>query len=737
MRWSLDWPATLVESLKAAACLCIFIASSQAVRSKRGSTLIVKAVGYAGMAALLVALGHRIFGVSLIYGRFGEARHLLNGPFVNPNHNAEFLELSAFAALSLALGHGSRAQRLAWTAAAIACAAGAIATLSRGSLLALPAGAIGLAALLRWRKPRQDPPALPKSLPDGPRSRFPFRWVPWAIGGALSVAALALALGATAVIGRLSRQSLVAEMRPALWLDSLRVLAAHPLGIGGGAFDRVYPVYRTLITSHPTRFTHAENQPFQFLIEYGWPGFIVAVVASALTFSSLRPRHMPTSSLAILAALMAVVVHNLVDFGIELLGVSLPFFALLGSLAGRERRAGPPASSRVFALGASGLAIATTLLMVPVTYSRSLQNYDALIRQATTASVRQGLAEAAQGPHPTDYFYPLVESTGIPVSTGQAGWHERLRLLNHALRLCSVCSDVHLEVARTLWSLGRRRQAIGEYRSAITIQPDLILAISQEIWRNGKNTNDLVDLVAGSPERTVQICSDLLNNGISGAALRVLDGARAFGISDGQEAILRGRAALQRGQPGAAESWLLKAMALLPAEPGIHLYLAEAFESNGKVDEALRTLDAATARFPGDWQSAGARLEILRRHQRWSMTEHAIEAFKEALQSSQFPTTEAHLAAARIYLEQGRLTDALREYQLAAVQRRDDVGLLIEYARAADRAGRTTTATRLLGEASTLSPSNPDARVLLQQIAQRRRETSETNLLYNGTGSSN
>ena len=30
-----------------------------------------------------------------------------------------------------------------------------------------------------------------------------------------------------------------------LWRDSLRVLAAHPLGIGRGAFDRVFPVYRT------------------------------------------------------------------------------------------------------------------------------------------------------------------------------------------------------------------------------------------------------------------------------------------------------------------------------------------------------------------------------------------------------------------------------------------------------------------------------------------------------------
>jgi thioredoxin-like negative regulator of GroEL len=563
------------------------------------------------------------------------------------------------------------------------------------------------------------------------------------LGGVLALLALALAFGATAVIGRFTKESPFADARFALWRDALRVFAVHPLGIGGGAFDRVYPVYRTAMTMHPVRFTHAENQPLQFLIEYGWPGSIVAAVAIAATLLSLHPRALPLSSLALAAGMLAVVVHNFVDFGMELLGDALPWFALLGTLVGLVRRSelavatrASPAS-RTVALGVGGLAVLTTLMLVPTMYAPDLRDFDALIRRASTPQERRQLALAATGPHPTDYFYPLVESTSNASSRGRDGWRERLRLLNHALRLCAACADVHLEVARTLWSLARRKQAVVEYQMALRIQPDLVLTVTEEIWRNGRSPSDLIELAGDRTERTVQICTFLLDIGSASAALAVLEGEEPHALSAGYDALLRGRAALQQGKASDGETWLLKAMTSLPAEPGIGLYLAQAQEANGKLDDALRTLAAAIARSPGDCESARARLDMLSRHHRWSMIEDAIDVFKEALQNRQFPTTDAHLAAARIYLEQGRVTDSLREYQLASVQRPEDVGLLIEYARTADRAGRTTTATQLLGEASTLNPNNQDARVLLQKIADRRRETVRNASEYNQAGGQN
>jgi tetratricopeptide (TPR) repeat protein len=286
-------------------------------------------------------------------------------------------------------------------------------------------------------------------------------------------------------------------------------------------------------------------------------------------------------------------------------------------------------------------------------------------------------------------------------------------------------------VARTLWTLARRKQAVVEYQLAIGIQPDLLSTVSEELWRNGRNPTDLIELAGEHPERTVQICTFLLNIGSAAAALEVLDGAEPHAVSEGHDALLRGRAALQQGKAGDGETWLLKAMVLLPTEPGLALYLAQSLESNGKLDDALRTLEESIARFPADHASARARLELLTRNHRWSMIEDAIDAFKEALQKGQLPTADAHLAAARIYLQQGRATDSLREYQLASVQRPEDVGLLIEYARTADRAGHTTTATQLLDEASTLSPNNQDARLLLQQIADRRREMVRNASEYN------
>jgi len=741
MRWSLDWPATTVEALKAAACLSVFIVSSRtaASSSRRGSILLVKAVALSGLASLLVGLGHRIFGVSLVYGHFGEPRPLLNGPFVNPNHNAELLELGAFASLSVALGQTTHYRRLSWSAASICCGAGAIATLSRGSLLALTAGSIVLVTMARlYRVPAEplEPPGRASPGPWRPPSASPLAWV---LGGTFALLALALAFGAMAVVGRFSRDSLFSDGRYGLWRDALRVVAVHPLGIGGGAFDRVYPVYRTFMTLHPVRFTHVENQSLQFLIEYGWPGAIVAALAITAMLLSFRPRAraLPISSLALVAGLMAVVVHNFVDFGMELLGVALPWFAVLGTLVGWQRRSGLSAAPRAFALGVGGLAVLTTLLLVPMTYTADLRDFDGMIRRASTPEERRQLAVQAQGAHPIDYFYPLVEATGTGSFRGRDGVQGHLRLLNRALRLCGECADVHLEVARTLWGLARRKQAGVEYQIAIKIQPYLLSSVTEEIWRNGRNPLDLIELAGGRPERTVQIATYLLDIGAPAAALAVLDGAEPHAMSDGHDSLLRGRAALQHGKPRDAETWLVRAMSLLPTEPGIALYLAQALESNGKLDDAVRTLEASIAQFPGDYESARARLDLLTRHHRWSMIEDAIDVFKEALQKAQLPTTDAHLAAARIYLEQGRVTDSLREYQLASVQRPEDVALLIEYARTADRAGRTTTATQLLGEASALSPNNQDARLLLQQIADRRRETVRSASEYNQAGGPN
>ena len=78
------------------------------------------------------------------------------------------------------------------------------------------------------------------------------------------------ALGANHLVERFRPDALNTDMRLRLWKDSLHVLAAHPLGIGRGAFERVFPVYREMKSSYPVRFAYIENEPLQLLIDSGW-----------------------------------------------------------------------------------------------------------------------------------------------------------------------------------------------------------------------------------------------------------------------------------------------------------------------------------------------------------------------------------------------------------------------------------------------------------------------------------
>lgn len=719
---SLDAPSTLLTLAKSVAGLAVFVvAADTASAARRSRNLFVKAVAISGLVGLLIAIVHRIWGVALIYGRFGSSRPLLNGPFVNSNHNAEFLELATFANIACALAFGTRFQKILWTAGAVFCAAGALATLSRGSILALVAGggSLGLALLVRR----------PEPVPNDPGSQgFERRHLVWLVAGVASLSLLALSLGASALLDRLTQGNVLGDIRFALWRDSLRLLSAHPFGVGAGAFDRVYPIYRTMSTGHAVRFSHVENQPLQWLLEYGWVGFVVLVVAACLTLRAFAPRSMTPSSLALGAGLLATFTHNFVDFGLDLLGVSLPFWALAGTLAGRAQRA-PNAPAPRSTLVMSLTAVALGFLSTPIIVSRPLRDFDAAIRKAKTDDERRQLAEAAARSHPVDYFYPLVQAWATPLRSDLSGHFPRLRELNRALLLCPHCPDVHLEVARTLWRLGHRKQSVAEYRHAVASQPDLVGLVFDEIWRSGRSTTDLRDFAGSDPSVLLEIGTYLLDHGEFRAASAIVSEAEVAGATAGQLAILRGRVALLQGDSPGAERYLSTALGLLPTDSRIAVLLAEAMERNGKTDQALEVLEAALGRAPNDVDSARLRLSLLARHKRWSQTEKALDGFKEALQNAQVATVEAHVLAARIYVEQGRTAEALAEFQIASVQWPENIELIMEYAQLADRAGKTNRALDLLASVEMMAPGHAGARALRGQIAARRRESSERALL--------
>ena len=89
----------------------------------------------------------------------------------------------------------------------------------------------------------------------------------------------------------------------------------------------------------PLRFAFVENEPLQLLIDGGWVFFCssaAAVGCRRLAHRTPLARRDKIEA-ALIAGLFAVLVHSLFDFGLETLGVLLPFAAVFGTVLGRAR----------------------------------------------------------------------------------------------------------------------------------------------------------------------------------------------------------------------------------------------------------------------------------------------------------------------------------------------------------------------------------------------------------------
>jgi tetratricopeptide (TPR) repeat protein len=704
---SLDPPATRVDVGKAAVALIVFLFAYHAGSGQRRRHLFPRAIAAAGIAAVLIGIGHRVFGITSIYGLVPSTmRTLVIGPFVNSNHTAELLELSAFVCLACAFQRPMAFLRVAWMAGAVLCLGGTAATLSRGGVLGVCAGALAF-ALLRF---------LARERGGERRRRSSLVWAALVAG---LVVLGATALGADQLAERFQSGSIAGDVRFKLWRDSLHVLAAHPFGVGRGAFERVYPIYRTVRTSFPLRFSFVENQPLQLLLDSGWFFFAALAVGVALAVWPLvRFGRRDRIEAALVAALVAVCVHSLFDFGLETLGVVLPFMAVLGTVLGRVRPVSPsPSSGRAWPV----LALATlgVVFGIAAVAHASNDNFDALLRKTTDLEARRHLLERAQRAHPTDYIYVLAYARLEQVKPVAAGPSPRLHALNRALLLCPQCETIHAEVARNLWRFGLHPQALLEWRSAVELQPEMLDEAFRSLFAAGANPQELASIAAFDPALMVEVAHLLSRVSRHADAISVLNQAEAMGGPPNEILITRAELQLQLRQLADAAVTLGKARAAGIRDPRLSLLQSQdllATQGEAAADQALAILDDAAARYPGDLPIQRARVELVRSYSKWRAVDRALEGLKQAVYQNQGSATEAHIAAGRIYAQLSRWKDAINEYQMAIIGAPDDVQLWMEFGGAAASAGRTATARDAYAQAARLSPQDPAIKGALRNL---------------------
>jgi O-antigen ligase len=389
---SLDPPSTRVHIGRAAAALAVFLMAYHLASGRRNRLLLTRAIGLAGVAAVVIGAGHKMFGVARIYGMFTSTpRTLLVGPFVNANHTAELLELAAFACLACSYHRRTALNRVGWLIGVVLCAGGMAATLSRGAIVG---GIMGLLLFLVARRFAQE------TTPAAGRAQS----VAWGVGILGLVIVAAGALGATQILERFRAANVGSDLRLQLWRDSLRVFAAHPLGIGRGAFERVFPIYRTVKSDLPVRFAFVENQPLQMLIDTGVIFSAMLVVASGwVVWHLVRHGRRDRVEAALAAGLFAVIVHNLFDFGLETLGVLLPFMAILGTALGRTAK-DDKAPKRVPRWPLVAICCGGLIVGLASVAHASYDNFDELLKQRRGDAERRELLLRAQRVHPLDYY---------------------------------------------------------------------------------------------------------------------------------------------------------------------------------------------------------------------------------------------------------------------------------------------------------------------------------------------
>ncbi len=314
---SLDPQSTSLALIWWLAITATYLTIRRVVRRKNDPRQFAAIVASVGLGAFVGGLTITIAAPDLVEYSLRTTRALYASTVVNPNHLAALLNLACISALILAQTTDDGRWRVRWRAVFVVLLAAVTLTASR---FGIATGVIGVLAVVTVYRAGQG----------------------MALGMLTIsvVGAVILAVGAIQTeVGSLSDAPYDLDNRLEMAHLGVDVAQQWPwLGIGRGAFpsahtqlmDHVLPAGETLTA---VTITSAHNTPIQFLADYGLVGggAILATGTIVLLLAFRRSAVKPIGP-GLAVALVAVAVHNLVDFSLDILSVALAATLLLGAL---------------------------------------------------------------------------------------------------------------------------------------------------------------------------------------------------------------------------------------------------------------------------------------------------------------------------------------------------------------------------------------------------------------------
>ncbi len=496
---TLDPFGSRIELCKGVAYVLAFVSALRVAQRREGVAFLSAVVIGTGLLLALAAVLHPAFGAHKLYGIFDPGPGIADvhiAPLMNPNNLAEYINIAFCLTLAALMSRDPRVPRVITATFAVLLGGAQVWVGSRGGVIAMILGAATVGAfVLSERAKRMDPRV----------------WVTIGCGAATLVGGVLVVLGS---LDRPRSELLVADMSKfAVLRDIAPMMPAYGIfGAGRGAFESVYPQFRTGLTH--LRFTSPENVVAQWVTEWGAPVGLGALVAIAIALRPTAAVARSRTAAGAWAALAAISVQNLADFGSEVPGVMFSAVAcaaiVVGGSAGLaprwvvERWSYRPAFVAITAALASLLAVlacATALKHNVVEDRRRL--HDAVIERVTPLDAMHDLAREAMLRHPGEPYLPFITA----LRATRVRDESPMPWLGATLERARVYGPAHLLLARVVTPRSPS-QARLEYRLALEQDVMLAPAVLQEAPRLVGGFDDAMELVSDG-ERGIGMLTSL------------------------------------------------------------------------------------------------------------------------------------------------------------------------------------------------------------------------------------
>jgi tetratricopeptide (TPR) repeat protein len=457
MPLTLDVPATVLEVVKGLACLGLLVTVAGFAYSGRRARAILAAIVFAGAVVLLLTVLQRLSGSDRILG-FYRPRSMpgsgLWGTFVDGNHAASLWSLSALIAMGLAIDfQGSLRNFLILVG--VALAVGVVWTSSRAGAGGLAVGGVIFVGVLLARR----------------------LGTVRAVGATLIIGVLAAGLSLT--LGEGLRGRLISEGKTSSnlfdnqkvrgWRAGLALAGDYRwTGVGRGAFEAPVAAYRH--QDEGVQLAYPEDLLVQVLAEWGLIFGVGLLAFGARDGARLarRVRRLDASAVGAGAGVIAVVVHELADFGLEISGIAIPTVVALGVVIARSAPPGDEnKATRLprWLLGSTAVVWVMALLGGAWAAGHTLradgEKAVAALTNERSALEPSELASAISRHPADDYLELLAARQAVRLKHPSAMIH-----LNRALRLRPNNPTAHRLAAQLFVASGHPAQAALEYKLA-------------------------------------------------------------------------------------------------------------------------------------------------------------------------------------------------------------------------------------------------------------------------------